>query len=82
MKQLKKISAIQSQEVNKTQIGGQFYEKKHDKWLLSQDDEDRQIYAKLNTQLKKKVIKNKTEMWARKCKKLDKYMGGTKEAKV
>ena len=54
----------------------------YQKWLQTQDEQDRLIYSNLNRVVKKEVVKKKNEMWERKCEEVDRYIGGTKTAEA
>lgn len=61
-------------------IANKVKEKKllYQKWLSTQDSEDRKEYARINREVKKEVIKLKQELWDRRCEQVDRCMGGTK----
>ena len=50
----------------------------YNKWLHTKDEEDRKMYARMNREVKREVIKSKNSVWEQKCEKLDRYMGGTR----
>lgn len=50
----------------------------NNKWLSSDDPEDRKLYARLNREAKTEVTKSKNKMWEDKCERLNRLMGGTR----
>ncbi|XP_044762034.1 uncharacterized protein LOC123319231 [Coccinella septempunctata] len=54
----------------------------YEKWLGTNNVDDRRIYALCNREVKKAVIQSKNELWEKKCEEIERCMGGTRVAEA
>lgn len=52
--------------------------RKYIKWLTTKDQDDRQAYLEIRRQTRNKIATEKRNMWDKKCKEIDTYVGGRK----
>ncbi|KAL3271370.1 hypothetical protein HHI36_021854 [Cryptolaemus montrouzieri] len=50
----------------------------YNKWLTTEDSEDRKYYTRINREVKKEIIKRKNEFWGAKCEEVDQYLGSSR----
>jgi len=50
----------------------------YQKWLTTQDQEDRNLYIRTRREVKKKTIRAKNETWEKTCQEVEQHIGGTR----
>lgn len=50
----------------------------YEKWLTTQNLEDRQQYTQINREVKRVINRTKNEAWENKCREIEQFIGGTR----
>lgn len=50
----------------------------YQKWLSTGDPEDRKIYTQIRTEVKKKILRAKENLWQRRCEEVENKIGGSR----
>jgi formaldehyde-activating enzyme involved in methanogenesis len=63
-----------------TEVESMIEEKRqlYQKWLATQDGENRKLYARASREVKNALRKAKNEAWEQKCNEIDRNLGGTR----